>query len=132
MKITYDWRGDIDNAAVSALHAEAFGHGQTATDWHTRLHRHSLGWVCAREASRLVGFVNVGWDGGAHAFILDTMVSQDVRKAGIGAELVAAAARGARSADCEWLHVDFEERLRPFYFRACGFRPTDAGLIALR
>ena len=32
---------------------------------------------------------------------------------------------------CEWLHVDFEEDLRPFYFAACGFTPTDAGLLAL-
>ncbi len=33
----------------------------------------------------------------------------------------------------EWrgLHVDFEGRLRALYVDACGFRPTDAGLIAL-
>ncbi|MEU9624699.1 MULTISPECIES: GNAT family N-acetyltransferase [unclassified Streptomyces] len=132
MTITYEWRGDFDNTGLNALHAEAFGHGPTLTDWHTQVHRHSLGWVCARKAGRLVGFANVAWDGGAHAFILDTMVAQDLRKTGVGTELVAAAARGARSANCEWLHVDFEEHLRPFYFNACGFRPTDAGLIALR
>lgn len=132
MTITYEWRGDFDNTDLNALHAEAFGHGQTLTDRHAQVHRHSLGWVCARKADRLVGFVNVAWDGGAHAFILDTMVAQDLRKTGGGTELVAAAARGARSANCEWLHVDFEEHLRPFYFDACGFRPTDAGLIALR
>ncbi len=79
-----------------------------------------------------MGFVNVAWDGGVHAFVLDAMVAQDVRDAGIGTELVATAVRNARAAECEWLHVDFEERLRPFYFDACGFRPTDAGLIALR
>lgn len=71
-------------------------------------------------------------DGGTHAFILDTMVAQDLRKAGVGTKLVATAARGAHSAKCDWLHVDFEEHLRPFYFGACGFKPTDAGLIALR
>ncbi|MEV8061120.1 GNAT family N-acetyltransferase, partial [Streptomyces antimycoticus] len=91
-----------------------------------------LGWVCAREDVRLVGFVNVAWDGGVHAFVLDTMVAQDMRKTGVGTELVTTAAQGARAADCEWLHVDFEQHLRPFYFDACGFRPTDAGLIALR
>jgi hypothetical protein len=32
----------------------------------------------------------------------------------------------------EWLHVDFDDSLRDFYFGACGFRPTTAGLIALR
>ncbi|MFE9888487.1 GNAT family N-acetyltransferase [Streptomyces scopuliridis] len=132
MTITYEWRGDFDNAAVNALHAEAFGHAQMPIDWQTQVHRHSLGWVCAREDGRLVGFVNVAWDGGVHAFVLDTMVAQDMRKTGVGTELVTTAAQGARAADCEWLHVDFEEHLRPFYFDACGFRPTDAGLIALR
>ncbi|MEU0119896.1 GNAT family N-acetyltransferase [Streptomyces bobili] len=132
MTITYEWRGDFDNAAVNALHAEAFGHAQMPIDWQTQVHRHSLGWVCAREDGRLVGFVNVAWDGGVHAFVLDTMVAQDMHKTGVGTELVTTAAQGARAADCEWPHVDFEEHLRPFYFDACGFRPTDAGLIALR
>jgi hypothetical protein len=27
--------------------------------------------------------------------------------------------------------VDFEHHLRSFYFDACGFNPTDAGLIEL-
>ncbi|MFF4483532.1 GNAT family N-acetyltransferase [Streptomyces melanosporofaciens] len=132
MTITYEWRGDFDNAAVNALHAEAFGHAQMPIDWQTQVHRHSLGWVCAREDGRLVGFVNVAWDGGVHAFVLDTMVAQGMRKTGVGTELVTTTAQGARAADCEWLHVDFEEHLRPFYFDACGFRPTDAGLIPLR
>jgi hypothetical protein len=35
------------------------------------------------------------------------------------------------AAGCEWLHVDFEPELRRFYLDACGFRPTDAGLIRL-
>ncbi|GLF99536.1 GNAT family N-acetyltransferase [Streptomyces yaizuensis] len=140
MTILYDWRGDFDNAAVDALHAEAFGHDPVPTDWRTRVHRHSLGWVCAREgggqsgqggSGGLVGFVNVAWDGGAHAFVLDTMVARNTRGSGVGTELVTTAARGARAAGCAWLHVDFEEHLRPFYLGACGFRPTDAGLIAL-
>ena len=37
----------------------------------------------------------------------------------------------AKAAGCEWLHVDFEPDLAPFYFDACGFRPTPAGLIHL-
>jgi hypothetical protein len=36
-----------------------------------------------------------------------------------------------RTAGCEWLHVDFDDDLRPFYFDACGFRPTNGGLIHL-
>jgi GNAT superfamily N-acetyltransferase len=126
------WRGAFTNDEVNALHALAFGHPVGDVDWWTRVHRHSLGWVCARVDGALVGFVNVAWDGGAHAFLLDTMVVDELRGRGIGAELVAAAATGARSAGCQWLHVDFEDRLRPFYFDACGFRPTAAGLIALQ
>lgn len=131
MTITYEWRGDFDNTTVHALHAEGFNHPVLDTDWLARVHRHSLGWVCARRDRELVGFVNVAWDGGGHAFVLDIVVSADLRHSGIGAGLVAATVRGARAARCEWLHVDFEGDLRAFYFDACGFKPTDAGLIAL-
>jgi GNAT superfamily N-acetyltransferase len=79
----------------------------------------------------LLGFVKVAWDGGVHAFLLDTVVARRNRSNGVGAALVGAAAEGCRAAGCEWLHVDFEEHLRPFYFDACGFRQTAAGLIAL-
>ncbi|MDQ0790775.1 GNAT family N-acetyltransferase [Streptomyces sp. B3I8] len=131
MAITYEWRGDIDSASVEALHAEGFGHPPQDIDWLAQLRRHSLGWVSARDEGRLVGFVNVAWDGGVHAFILDTMVARDRRGHGIGAALVSAAAEGARSAKCEWLHVDFDDGLEPFYFDACGFKRTPAGLIGL-
>ncbi|WP_405667955.1 GNAT family N-acetyltransferase [Streptomyces sp. NBC_01166] len=131
MTITYEWRGDFDNASLNALHADGFGHPVAQTDWRERLERHSLGWVCARENGSLVGFVNVVWDGGAHAFILDTVVAQHRRSSGVGAALVGTAAEEARAAKCEWLHVDFEEHLRPFYFNTCGFKETAAGLIAL-
>lgn len=133
MSVEYDWRGNFENAELNALHAEAFGHRVLDDDWHGQVHRYSLGWVCARREVRLVGFVNVAWDGGVHAFLLDTVVALDARRGGIGKGLVAAAVAGARAAGCcEWLHVDFEEELRPFYFDACGFTPTDAGLLALR
>lgn len=42
------------------------------------------------------------------------------------------AAQHAEAAGCEWLHVDCGAHLAGFYFYACGFRPTDAGLIHLR
>jgi len=131
MTITYEWRGAFDNDAVNALHAEAFGHRVLADDWQAQVRRHSLGWVCARDADRLVGFVNVAWDGGVHAFVLDTMVAADARRRGVGRALVAIAVREARAAGCEWLHVDFDPHLRSFYFAACGFTPTDAGVIRL-
>jgi GNAT superfamily N-acetyltransferase len=129
---TYEWRGDFGNAELEALHAEGFGHPVTDFDWRARLERYSLGWVCARQGGDLAGFVNVPWDGGSHAFILDTVVAARARREGVGTRLIAVAASRAREAGCEWLYVDFEDHLADFYFRACGFRPTQAGLIQLR
>ncbi|ODT70062.1 MAG: GNAT family N-acetyltransferase [Pelagibacterium sp. SCN 63-23] len=86
--------------------------------------------VGARDADRLIGFVNVAWDGGVHAFILDTCVDPDYRRQGVGQLLVAAARAEAQSRGAAWLHVDYEQHLEGFY-RACGFRPTRAGLIDL-
>jgi GNAT superfamily N-acetyltransferase len=132
MALSYEWRGDFDNDEVNALHAEAFNHRVLEDDdWKGRMHKHSLGWVCAREDDDLVGFVNVPWDGGAHALILDLMVTATAGRRGVGTQLVAVAVAEARTAGCEWLHVDFEDHLRAFYFDACRFTPTNAGLIAL-
>jgi ribosomal protein S18 acetylase RimI-like enzyme len=131
MTIGYEWRGRFDNGEVNALHAEGFGHPPLTDDWWGQVNRHSLGWVCARDQGELVGFVNVAWDGAIHAFILDTLVKPKVRRRGVGTELVAVAVREASAAGCDWLHVDFDDHLRPFYFDSCGFRPTPAGLIRL-
>jgi GNAT superfamily N-acetyltransferase len=130
--ITYTWRGEIDNSALNSLHADGFEHSYLDIDWHTQLHQHSLGWVGAtQDDGELVGFVNLAWDGGVHAFILDTLVAARARHHGIGTKLVAVATEQARAAGCEWLHVDFEDHLTGFYFQACGFTPVHAGLIAL-
>ena len=125
-------RGDVDDAALSALHAAAFGLPGASTPRRERLLRHSLTWVGARdEDGRLVGFVNVAWDGGRHAFLLDTAVHPDQRHRGLGAALVRRAAEEAAAAGCGWLHVDFEAPLAAFYLGACGFSPTAAGLLRL-
>jgi GNAT superfamily N-acetyltransferase len=129
--ISYEWRGPVTNAELNALHAEAFGHEVLDDDWQGQLTRHSLGWVCARDRGALAGFVNVPWDGATHAFILDTMVVKSAQRRGVGTRLVEVATEGARAAGCEWLHVDFTPDLRGFYLESCGFRSTEAGLIAL-
>jgi len=59
------------------------------------------------------------------------MVARAARHLGVGTELVAVAVTKARAAGCEWMYVDFEDDLRPFYFDASGFTPTNAGLISL-
>jgi GNAT superfamily N-acetyltransferase len=127
----FQWRGDFANDELNRLHAEAFNHPVSGEDWVQQVNGHSLGWVTAREGGELIGFVNVPWDGGFHAFILDTIVTARARRQGVGTRLVAAAAREARAAGCGCLHVDFVDDLRAFYFDSCGFRPTTAGLLPL-
>ncbi|MGN6796280.1 MAG: GNAT family N-acetyltransferase [Streptosporangiaceae bacterium] len=134
MTTIFEWRGDFANAEVNALHAEAFDtrvYDESEWDWVSLTRQHSLGWVVARKDRELAGFVNVLWDGLVHAWLQDTMVTVRSRGEGIGTGLVAKAREGAKAAGCEYLHVDFDEHLRPFYLDACGFRPTWAGLIAL-
>jgi len=129
--VEYEWRGALTNLELNRLHAEGFEHALLEDDWLAQLERHSLGWATARDDGVLVGFVNVVWDGGVHAFILDTLVSASHQRHGIATELVGVATDHARDAGCEWLHVDFDDHLRAFYFESCGFTPTNAGLIRL-
>ena len=130
----YQWRGAFGNSEVNALHAEAFGtrlFSDAEWDWVRQTANHSLGWVTARQGGDLVGFVNVIWDGFTHAWIQDLMVASNAQHHGKGAALVGLARDHARKADCEWLHVDFDDDLREFYYDACGFEPTNGGLIQL-
>src|SRR5262245_18779759 len=94
----------------------------------------SLSYVCAyaaeRARRRLVGYVNLAWDGGVHAFLLDTTVHPDLRRQGIGRGRVYRAIETARERGAHWVHVDFEPPLRSFYL-GCGFRPSDAGVFPL-
>lgn len=125
-------RFPVDDEELSTLHALAFESEVEVQPWAARLERHALTWVGAFSKGLLVGFVQVCWDGGAHAFVLDTAVHPSYGRQGIGKELVRVAAAEAAAAGCEWLHVDYEPHLADFYLKACGFSPTDAGLLKLR
>jgi GNAT superfamily N-acetyltransferase len=128
--IAYLVRGPVEDDELAQLHGAAFGVPPVRQPWSARLAAHSLAWVTATEGGRLVGFVNVAWDGGIHAFLLDTVVEPARQGAGIGRALVVEATRAAAAAGCEWLHVDHVAELTGFY-AGCGFRPTAAGLIRL-
>lgn len=122
----------VDDGVLSDLHRRAFGSEDvTVQPWQRRLERHSLTWVGAFDLETLVGFVNVCWDGGSHAFLLDIVVEPAHQRRGIGRELVRRAVTAAAQAGCEWLHVDYEPELRLFYRESCGFGPTDASLVRL-
>jgi ribosomal protein S18 acetylase RimI-like enzyme len=125
------WRGQVtDTEMVARVRAHR---GRAAAGWWDQVRPYSLGWVTARllGGRSLVGFVKVAWDGGDHAFLLDTKVGSEYQRQGIATALVGHAVLHAKAAGYEWLHVDFEEHLAPFYFDACGFRPTAAGVIHL-
>jgi GNAT superfamily N-acetyltransferase len=132
MSVEIGWRGEVGSEELESLHAAGFERSVAPHDWRAQLERHSLGWVTARaDDGQLVGFVNVAWDGGVHAFILDTLVAAAWRRQGIATRIVAIAEAEARAAVCEWLHVDFDPHLTGFYLEACGFTSTPAGTIAL-
>jgi GNAT superfamily N-acetyltransferase len=125
------WRDPLTDEEMFEL---VMSHGgNPERGWWDKIRPHSLGWVTARtREGTLLGFVNVAWDGCDHAFLIDTKTRETFQRRGLGRRLVRLAAEQAKAAGCEWLHVDFEPHLQAFYFDACGFRPTDAGLIDLR
>ncbi|MFI9634888.1 GNAT family N-acetyltransferase [Nocardia sp. NPDC051929] len=121
----------VDDEAVSRLHTEAFGGDFSVDPWRARLERHSKSWVGAFAEDRLVGFVHAVWDGGRHAFLLDTAVALDHQRQGVGTTIVAALIDDLRAAGLEWLHVDYEPYLDSFYRGACGFTDTGVGILRL-
>jgi ribosomal protein S18 acetylase RimI-like enzyme len=126
--ITYQINSAVTNAALNALFDAAWEQHRE-TDF-APIHARSLCYVCAFDGERLVGYVNVAWDGGVHAFLLDTTVHPAFQRRGIGRALVRLAANAARTRGIEWLHVDFEPHLTDFY-RGCGFDHTEAGVMNL-
>ena len=126
--ISYRISPAITNDALNALFAAAWPN-HAWSDFAPVLSR-SLAYVCAYRQDQLIGFVNLAWDGGIHAFLLDTTVHPEFQRHGIGRELVAQATQVARERGILWLHVDYEPHLESFY-RGCGFRHTEAGLLRL-
>jgi GNAT superfamily N-acetyltransferase len=130
--LEYVWRGEITDDELVSL-TNSYG-GNAQAGWWDRVRPFSLGWVTGRlPRGEAVAFVNVAWDGGDHAFLVDTKVRADLQRRGIGTALVRIAVEHARQAGCEWLHVDYEDRdrLGPFYVDACGFEPIAAAVVHL-
>jgi GNAT superfamily N-acetyltransferase len=126
--VTYQVFLPADNDALNTLFAAAWP-SHEPRDFAPVLAQ-SLSYVCAYASGRLIGFVNLAWDVGVHAFLLDTTVHPEWQGRGVGRELVRRAARAAAERGAVWLHVDFEPHLRGFY-AGCGFGPTEAGLMRL-
>ena len=127
-EIDYRLNPPVTNAALDELFDAAWPHHRPY-DFTPEL-QHALAYACAYVGERLVGYVRLAWDGGIHAFLLEPTVHPDLQRRGIGTRLVAQVVEVARERGMHWVHVDFDPHLTTFY-RGCGFRPTDAGLIRL-
>lgn len=88
----------------------------------------SLVHIGAYEGDKLLGFANMAWDGGQHAFLVDVCVHPEHRNKGIGQRLVDKAVATARKRGVVWIHVDFEPHLKAFYLE-CGFKSIEAGIM---
>jgi GNAT superfamily N-acetyltransferase len=132
MDIDVDYRVSppVTNAELDQLYLVSWPNHKPPYDFGPEL-RHALTYVCAYVGDDLIGFVRLAWDAGVHAFLLEPTVRPEFRRRGIGRTLVERAVAVARERGLEWVHVDYEPHLAEFY-RACGFTPTDAGLINLR
>lgn len=126
--ITYRIAPDVTDSELNQLFASAWTN-HADRKFESEL-SHSLTYICAYDGPRIVGFANVAWDGGLHAFLLDVTVQADYQRRGIGHELVARVKEIGTQHHIEWLHVDYEPQLEPFY-RACGFQETKAGVLNL-
>lgn len=126
--LTYQLNPSLTSEQLNALFAAAWKE-HTTRDFQPVL-AHSLVYVAALAGPHLAGFVNVAWDGGIHAFLLDTTVHPHYQRQGIGQQFVLTAAQAAKERGMHWLHVDYEPHLEAFH-QACGFSPTLAGLLRL-
>ena len=128
--VEYRVNPPVTNAELDELYGVSWPHHQPPYDFGPEL-AHALAYVCAYSGDELIGFVRLAWDGGIHAFLLEPTVRPEFRRRGIGKTLVERVVEVARDRGIEWVHVDYDPELRAFY-DACGFTPSDAGLIHLR
>lgn len=119
----------VSNSALNQLFSDSWPQHEAVN--FKPLLQHALVYVCGYHDRDLVGFAKLAWDGGTHGFLLDPTVSTKHRRKGLGKEMVEACKREGMSRGLEWIHVDYEPKLRGFY-ECCGFRNTEAGLINLK
>ena len=111
----------LDRHEIAGLFQAAWG--EEAPDSPPAIDR-CLAHICAHYGrARLVGFIKLAWDGGIHAFVLDTTVDPDHQRRGIGRRLVERAIEVAEQSDCvEWPYVDYEPKPLRAAYAKCGFR----------
>jgi ribosomal protein S18 acetylase RimI-like enzyme len=98
----YQVNPPVTGPELNALFAAVWP-SHTPTDFAPVLSR-SLAYLCAHSGDQLIGFINLAWDGGRHAFILDTTVHRAFQRRGIGRQLVNQAMTTAQNHQIECLH----------------------------
>jgi ribosomal-protein-alanine N-acetyltransferase len=133
-----------DAPFLAALHAQSFGEPWTATDIRTLLTEQG-GFGCLSFEAAPTGFI-LARAIGDEAEVLTVAVAPALRRAGLGAALVKAAAETARRAGAEALFLEVAvdntaalalydrtgfERVgfRPGYYRRAGSAPVDAFVL---
>jgi GNAT superfamily N-acetyltransferase len=85
--VQIEWRTPVSDGELVEL-TQSHG-GTPEAGWWDRVREHSLGSVTARtETGQLAGFVNVAWDGGDHAFLIDTKIRPTHQRQGFGTAVV--------------------------------------------
>ena len=130
MAIDYRINPTVTNDELDRLYVVSWPNHKPPHNWGPELER-LLVFAGAYDGGELIGSVKLAWDGDIHAFLLEPTVRPDYRRRGIGRALVGQAVGYARERGVVWVHVDFDAELREFY-RACGFRPTEAAIMKLR
>jgi ribosomal protein S18 acetylase RimI-like enzyme len=130
MNIRYERRPPLSNQDLGSLLDPEVP--EADRDDYSQVLARSLLWIGAYDDHKLVGYCNVAWDGGVHAFLLDPTVLTEYRHRGIGTSLVReAVAATAEYPRLEWVHVDASPELMQRFYEPAGFRPTAAGLVWL-
>jgi len=124
--VIYTVRAELDLDELQCLFSQAWG-GRDKPHYDRVLDR-AFGWVAARHGDRLVGFVNMAWDGGVHFFLLDTTVHPEYQRRGIGLELVRRSIEACQGAGA-WMHVDADEELMQRLYLPAGFERSAAGTV---
>ena len=132
VQISYRSRFTVDDVALSALHARAFGYAEQVFAWGRSLdHPVTITWVGAFDGSRLVGFVQARSTGPEDALLFDTAVDPESQGRGIGTGLVTHAVRDIEGAGFHRVLAEFEPPLSRFYVGRCGFTRRDATTASL-
>lgn len=119
----------LSNEELATLLDESWDRQRPPPDYGRILAR-SLTWIGAYDEQQIIGYVNLAWDGGVHAFLLDTAVQPSYRHRGVGTRLVTEALRAAADhPGIEWVHVDSSPELLAGFYIPAGFRATAAGLV---